>query len=250
VSLPSLIWSLIAVACLSVVSFEIQAQSQLPAVVVPQGRSWASLSPTQQAALAPLQREWDTIDTARKTKWIEVADRLAGLPPQDRARIQARMADWAKLSPTDRGQARLNFKDLQALPVEDRKARWEAYQALSPEEQRRLAARNAPRAAASAPATPFRRETGATKSNLVPSPAFGVRRKAVSPAISEAQRGATIHLVSRPPAQPAHQQPGFPKVATEPAFIDSNTLLPKRGAQAASARGRVGGAAAPVIDRP
>jgi hypothetical protein len=44
------------------------------------------------------------------------------------------------LSPQQRNLARLNFNKLQNLPKEDKKAKWEAYQALSEEEKRLLAA--------------------------------------------------------------------------------------------------------------
>ena len=111
---PSLAWGLAALLLFGVASFELHAQpAGAPAMAQPQGRSWASLSPAQQQALAPLQREWNSIDALRKTKWIEVADRLPALSPEERSRIQTRMAEWARLSPAERGQARLNFKAAQ-----------------------------------------------------------------------------------------------------------------------------------------
>ena len=47
--------------------------------------------------------------------------------------------------------------------------------------------------------------------------------------------GATTNLVSKPTTPPMHQQTGLPKVAATPGFVDSATLLPKRGAQGAAA---------------
>jgi hypothetical protein len=49
------------------------------------------------------------------------------------------MSEWAALSPQQRAQARLNFGETQQLSTEEKKAKWEAYQALSPEEKRKLA---------------------------------------------------------------------------------------------------------------
>jgi len=46
--------------------------------------------------------------------------------------------------------------------------------------------------------------------------------------------GATTNLVSRPATPPLHQQAGLPKVAASPGFVDSATLLPRRGAQGAA----------------
>jgi hypothetical protein len=42
--------------------------------------------------------------------------------------------------------------------------------------------------------------------------------------------------MSRPATPPAHQQPGLPKVAATPGFVDRTTLLPQKGAQAAGTR--------------
>ena len=54
--------------------------------------------------------------------------------------LHSRMSEWAALSNQQRAQARLNFADVKRLPADERKAKWEAYQALSEEEKRELAA--------------------------------------------------------------------------------------------------------------
>ena len=51
------------------------------------------------------------------------------------------MTEWAALSPQQRAQARLNFAEIKRLPADERKAKWEAYQALQPEEKRKLGRR-------------------------------------------------------------------------------------------------------------
>src|SRR5512143_2550038 len=66
-----------------------------------EGVRWQRLKPAQREALKPLQQEWPQIDAARKQKWIELADRLPGMPAEERARIQGRMADWAELTPSE-----------------------------------------------------------------------------------------------------------------------------------------------------
>ena len=101
---------------------------------------WTELSPAQKQALAPLQVTWPSLSEGHKRKWIALSRNYATLPPAEKTRLHSRMAEWAALSPQQRTQARLNFAETQKVPVDDRKAKWEAYQALSAEEKRRLAA--------------------------------------------------------------------------------------------------------------
>lgn len=216
-------------------AFAQTAPSRTAAAASGEGKPWAALTPAQQQALRPLQREWNTIDAQRKVKWIEVADRMPRLAPAERERIQERMTDWAQLTPRQRAQARLNYRELQQLPVEDRRARWEAYKSLPPDQQRQLAERASPAKAAAA-AQRERRNASSEKSTLVPNTAYAARPTAVAPTVAQARPGATTNLVTKRPSPPPHQQPGLPKIPTGSTFVDSKTLLPKRGAQGAAAR--------------
>jgi len=196
-------------------------------------RSWSSLTPSQQTALQPLQREWNSIDSPRKSKWIEVADRFSALTPAERARVQGRMAEWAQLSPRERGQTRLNFKEAQVISPQERKAKWEAYNALPAEERQQLAARALP---ASSPTNGNKLRPGTATSgklNTVPV-ATSSRPQAIAPSVAQAQPGATTNLVTRRPAPPAHQQSGLPKIITSASLVDNTTLLPKARAQNAA----------------
>jgi len=116
---------------------------------------WADLSPKQQQALQPLAGAWPTLSEAQKRKWIALSRNYQRMAPQDQARLHSRMTDWVALSPHQRTQARLNFAETKGLSADDKKAKWEAYQALSPEEKRKLAAgapaRTPPAAAALKP---------------------------------------------------------------------------------------------------
>ena len=125
------------------------AAASATAPVREEGVRWQALTPAQREALAPLERDWPGIDAPRKQKWIALAGRFNTLSPEERARINARMVEWAKLTPAERGQARLRFEEARQLPVPDRSERWRAYQALPPEQRQQLAARAA--TAASAP---------------------------------------------------------------------------------------------------
>jgi hypothetical protein len=112
--------------------------------------TWAELTPAQQAALAPLSASWRSLGEAHKRKWIALSQNFATLPPGEQARLHSRMTEWAALSPQQRNLARLNYAEAQKVAPDDKRAKWEAYQALPPEEKRKLAAG----AAASKPAPP------------------------------------------------------------------------------------------------
>lgn len=242
------LWCL-ACALAGVAGFAAHAQPKAPGQSAPagEGRSWSSLSPAQQNALRPLQQEWNSIEGNRKTKWIEVADRLPSMSPDERTRVQARMSDWARMTPRERGQARLNYKEAQQLPATDRKARWEAYKALPPDQQRELAARAAP---AGSPDRRARRDGPPEKSSLVPNTAYAARPNAVAPSMAQARPGATTNLVTKRPTPPVHQQPGLPKITAGATFVDSRTLLPKRGAQGAATSAVPAASAPAALPRP
>lgn len=218
-----------------------------PVPAAEQGVRWQDLKPAQKAALKPLDRDWSGIDLPGKQKWLELSARFPRMSADEQSRVQARMAEWAKMTPQERGQARLNYQDAKQVPAKDRQDRWESYQALSPEQKRQLAARAArpvAPASASALAEATRkpaaarvvRETPLAKSNLVPNPAFAVPRKQVEPTVTRAGPGATTTLMSRRPVPPPHQQTGLPKIAATPEFVNKATLQPKRGPQAAATR--------------
>lgn len=207
-----------------------------PVAVAESGPRWHELTPAQRSALGPLERSWSGIDASRKQKWLEVANRYPTMPQAERDRITARMSEWVKLSPAERGQARLNFQNARQITPQERQERWQAYQSLSPEERDRLAARAAPAGGTAnrRNGTPASRDGVQNKSNIVPNPTLAASRKPVAPSVVQAAPGATTTLISKRPAPPTHQQPGLPKIAATPNFVDKQTLLPQRGAQGAA----------------
>ena len=112
---------------------------------------WSELTPAQQQALAPLSGTWDTVSVTQKRKWLAMSQNFPMMSGAEQAKLHSRMTEWVGLSPQQRTQARLNFGQTQQLAPGDKKAKWEAYQALSPEEKRKLAAK-APKAPATAAA--------------------------------------------------------------------------------------------------
>ena len=214
-----------------------------PSAVSP---AWAALTPAQRAALKPLEREWGAIDGNRRQKWLEIAGRMPRMSADDQARVQARMIEWAAMTPQQRAQVRLLFQEAKQVAPQNRKESWDAYQALPSDERLRLAARAAAEtaAAASGAASDAARRsargdrardgTAQAKSNIVATPAPAPAPRAVAPTVVQAQPGATTTLMSRRAAPPSHQQVGLPKIAATPDFVDGVTLLPQRGAQAAA----------------
>jgi hypothetical protein len=203
-----------------------------PAVAT--GPAWSQLAPAQQKALTPLRGDWDNLDAARKQKWLEVASRFGTMPPQQQERVRERMTEWARLSPSQRTEARINYQQSKQVAPQDRQARWEAYQALTPEERAALAARAKPSPVKSQPRSPSASlrnapvDAQAPKSNIV-APTRGNTQlpKPVAPTIVQGSRGATTSLVTATPRPPLHQRPGQPKIAATPRQVDKTTLLPK-----------------------
>ncbi|CAN7467201.1 DUF3106 domain-containing protein [Variovorax sp. LjRoot84] len=111
---------------------------------------WRDLTARQQRALAPLAPHWDGLTEPHKRKWLALSRNYAALPPADQEILHSRMIEWAALSNHQRTQARFNFAEVKQVPVDERKAKWEAYQALSEEEKRKLAERATPRPGAAA----------------------------------------------------------------------------------------------------
>jgi hypothetical protein len=195
------------------------------------GPAWQQLSPQQRTALAPLEREWGSIDEPRKRKWLDIADRLPKMSPDERERVQNRMSAWSQLSPDERGRARQRYQEAREVSPQERQQRWEAYQSLPPERRRELAQGARARREGG---EPIGSETQ-RKSNIVTNPSYAAPAKAVAPTMLQARPGATTTLMSRPPVPPAHQQTGLPKIAATPGFVDRSTLLPQRGPQGAAA---------------
>lgn len=101
---------------------------------------WSRLTQEQQLALAPLAQIWSSLPESYQSTWLALSRNFAQMTSQEQATLQSRMREWASLTPRQRSMARLNFADVkQQLGQDEKRARWEAYQALSAEEKSRLA---------------------------------------------------------------------------------------------------------------
>lgn len=192
------------------------------------GPSWSSLSSVQRAALSPLERDWASIDSPRRAKWLEIATRFPRMPVDEQKRVQDRMAEWARLTPAERGRARMTFQEAKQLSPQERQARWEAYQALSDADRRALAAK----AAVSAP-RPVQTAASANAMSALPRQNNSARTtkaplaQPVTPTVVQGKPGATTISITKAATPPAHQQAGQPKIAAKSAQVDRVTLLPR-----------------------
>ena len=120
--------------------------------------AWTELTPAQQQVLAPLQPEWEQLDTTRRKKWVAIANRYPTMKPAEQQRLQKRMQEWAKLTPEERKAARDRYRTLKNLPPQERrevKQKWQEYQqSVAPPPPPPAPVTPAPDASAIPPATP------------------------------------------------------------------------------------------------
>lgn len=180
---------------------------------------WSELTGEQQQALKPLSAHWNTLNVGQKRKWLALSRNFASMAAEDQSTLHSRMIEWAALSNQQRTQARLNFAEVKRIPPDERKAKWEQYQALSEEEKRKLAesAPTKPRGAA-IPVRPV------SSQRLVPVPAVTpsgqhTPRILLAPPPAPATAPATL-MVASPPERPSAVTPAvsvLPAVPVAPA---------------------------------
>ena len=122
---------------------EVAAQTKQPAAASTPKHSgnWDDLSLVQQKILAPLEEDWSYLSKERRQKWIQVANLYPKMKRVDQERLQSRMNEWAKLSQKDRRIARDNYLSSLRFPAEEKASAWQAYQQLSAEDKKKLAAK-------------------------------------------------------------------------------------------------------------
>lgn len=156
-TLPLATW---VIVCLLTAAAPLSVLAQTTATPTPKPLStplmalaWKDLSTVQRQSLKPLESTWDTLNDGHKRKWIALAHNYPQLAPAEQAKMHGRMAEWAALKPRAREMARLNFAETKKVTPAERAANWEAYQALSPEEKKRLAKKTPAKPAGAAVST-------------------------------------------------------------------------------------------------
>lgn len=109
-----------------------------PTTPTPTSASWQSLSKRQKLALAPLAADWHELTAQQRQKWLTLSKNFFELSDDEQLTLHSRMREWAALSPRQRSQARFHFNTTQAMSAQDKRAQWEAYQALTEQEKRKL----------------------------------------------------------------------------------------------------------------
>lgn len=167
---------------------------------VPMPAEWAPLTPAQRQALKPLAATWSSLHAQQKQKWIALSRSYARMSPAEQALLHSRMVEWAALTPAQRSQARLNFAVAKKLPAQDKSQKWEAYQALSPEEKQKLAdSATTVKSGGAAAVQPV----ASDKLTALPPP---------KPSASDSEQEVTVRQ---------------PKINTSPDQVDPETLLPQ-----------------------
>lgn len=147
---------------------------------------WQDLTPAQQLSLKPLAANWGGLSQGQKRKWLAISAGYPKLSPAEQAILHSRMTEWAALSQSQRAQARLNFADTKQVDNSQKAANWQAYQALSADEKKKLGIA-APRTPAGAAATakpvqPQRLATvPVTRPNLTQGPKMAVANHPFDP---------------------------------------------------------------------
>lgn len=164
--------------------------------------AWQELTPAQQLSLKPLAANWSTMALAERRKWIAMAANYSTLTPTEQATMHSRMTEWSALSQQQRTQARLNFAKSKQLSPTQKTATWQAYQALSAEEKKKLAI-SAPQkpkgAAAATKPVPSQKLVKIPVTRPTPKPASSA--PAVAPALD--RHTLLPHVQAQPAAVPA-----------------------------------------------
>jgi hypothetical protein len=194
---------------------------------------WNSLSTEQKRLLEPLAAEWSSLEPANRVRWIELTARHHSMPSEEQRLLEERIASWARLSPIERQQARQSFKQVLQAKPQDLEAKWEAYQALPPEQREALAGKAAQKrqptttsAAGVAPTSaavvsPPERKPGAA---LIPMPLPTTSRQPQGTALLQAKPGVTTVLITQRPAPAASK---IRRQFFDAKQLDNKTLLPK-----------------------
>jgi hypothetical protein len=96
---------------------------------------WSELGAVQQRVLEPFAAQWNALPVSEKRAWADLASRFPKMKPEERKRVEKRIAEWAALTPEQRRLARANYRLAQQVARENVLAEWESYQAMTPEQR-------------------------------------------------------------------------------------------------------------------
>jgi len=147
--------------------------------------AWQQLTEAQRKALAPLASHWTQLNPSQKSKWLAMSNNFDKLSSKEQATLHERMASWATLSPQQRAQARLTFNETKSIGADEKKTQWEAYQALSEDDKKKLAAQQT---------TGIQ---GAATASIAPSPNKVMRLPGKSTPTSNSSKSSTTIVIDK-----------------------------------------------------
>ena len=106
---------LIAALLLAAAATLAGAQPQERQLKTPQ-TPWGSLSSEERRILAPVEGEWERMPGYQQQRLISSARRYPSFQPIQKERFDARIRDWAAMTPEQRRAARETFQGLRRLP--------------------------------------------------------------------------------------------------------------------------------------
>lgn len=188
--------------------------------------AWNELTPAQQEALQPLAASWGSMSPGQRRKWLALSKNFPSMPLDEQAKLYSRMTEWVALSTQQRAQARLNFAETKQLSAEEKRAKWQAYQALSPEERQQLEAQAPPKIRGAATALkPVPHQTMAALRAAVPHPDTGLKNPA-APAAAQRQINLNTLLPGAPQEALSPAPAPVPAPAPAPASVTAPVPAP------------------------
>lgn len=187
------------------------------------GPGWGLMTRSQKLALYPLAERWDYMTESQKRRWMALAETFSGMPEQEQDRLHERMTAWAGLSAQQRSQARLNFAATRSLSPVDIQAEWEAYQDLSDEKKKKLAA-SAPKPHGAATAL---KPIASKRLAHVPAP---TEARAIEPNPPKVvlPLASAVRVPSTPEPVPLPAAPPLPPSVTQGSTNDAGRDLPPK----------------------
>ncbi len=178
---------------------------------------WTELTPAQQLALQPLHSHWGGLSEAQKRKWLVLSKNYPSMPGAEQAKLQGRMTEWVTLSSQQRTQARLNYAQAKTISPAEKQEKWQAYQALSPEEKNKLASKQPAQKGAASVVKP----DAAEKLTLVPtSPRSAKPGQKIAAATHKVDQKTLLPRTERPLT--ASAAASAPQSATVPSVAAPN----------------------------
>ncbi|PWK38040.1 DUF3106 domain-containing protein [Cupriavidus plantarum] len=202
----------VALSCAPAVQAQGQAQGQAnapasasassavqPGPVINAHPTWAELSAAHQRILAPLEPLWNSIPELNRHKWLRIADQYPKYSPDEQARLQARMAEWVRMTPQQRRLARENYQITRSLTPEAKAEAWKSYQQLPEEQKKNLAAADkVPRRPGAVSALPSGKKLPTLPSRGAHPQQPGTKTAASAPAAPASAASAAVAAASTP----------------------------------------------------